>query len=59
MYSLLAMCLALCPEPIDEHVEQLLKEKLGDKIYNLNQQYVLELWNFFISSLAHLFFFFY
>ena len=43
MYTLLAMSLALCPETIDEQVQQLLEEKMGDKLNSLNQQLVLRI----------------
>lgn len=37
MYGLLAMCVSLCPQRIDEAVHQSLREKFNEKLINLQR----------------------
>ncbi|ORY47734.1 hypothetical protein BCR33DRAFT_714808 [Rhizoclosmatium globosum] len=40
MYALLTICLALCPQRIDENVHSLLREKYGDQLNKMQKEYV-------------------
>jgi hypothetical protein len=49
MYGLLAICLALSPLAIDENVQQVLREKISDKVLALSHGYDFYLTNFLID----------
>ncbi|TPX41815.1 hypothetical protein SeMB42_g05275 [Synchytrium endobioticum] len=62
MYALLAMCVALCPQVVDENVDTLMREKYGDQLSKMQRNETSamavfeELFNFacpkFISPVA-------
>jgi translation initiation factor 3 subunit L len=37
MYALLAICLSLCPQRVDENVHSLLRDKYGDKMLRMQK----------------------
>ncbi|TPX77480.1 hypothetical protein CcCBS67573_g01269 [Chytriomyces confervae] len=41
MYALLAICLALCPQRVDENVHTILREKYAEHLNKMQKEYVL------------------
>ena len=53
MYAILAICVALCPQRVDEQVHSGLREKHNDQIIRIQRGYTIVLFLFSYRHLVH------